>query len=380
MATLVVKDHEVPDFLEEVVRVKCEIETHFNELIECLKERKNALLTQLEEYKRHYTADNFNSVKDQKFSERKQNIYSNFTPKRIVFDFDTTVLDALSHFGKINSIDSDLPLAEYKGKVSPVINVGGIAGGGDGELNNAFGLAVNYRTNNIYVADHSNHRVQVFDSEGRYLFKFGEIGGAGKMGYPVGIAIFREIVYVSQQSYGCLLVYDSNGNYISQIGSQGYGKSQLNDPRGLAVDETNGDIFICDHLNHRIQLYTDRCVYTFGRGLLDSPATIHVTRNGIFVQVVEAPFLHKFDLNLNRIPTNISNSFAKQINFPYSCCIDGAGRIVVSDRGSQRIAIFDKEGNFLHELYEGIQKPMGVTIDSKGYIIVVGYNHNILIF
>ena len=381
-----VNDFEVYDILEEVLRVKSEIEIHFDKLVECLRERKNILLTQLEEYKRQYTLCYFNPAKDQRayanlkrVTEKKQDIYSSFTSKRIVFDFDMTVLDKVSRFGKISSIESSLPLVEYKGKVSPSINVGGIAGNGDGELHDGFGVAVNYRTNNIYVTDHSNHRVQVFDSEGRYLFKFGEVAGNGKMGYPDGIAIFHEIVYVIQQTYSCLFVYDSNGNYISQIGNQGSGKYQFNDPRGLAIDETNGDLFICD-LNHRIQLYTNNCVYTFGDGLLDSPATIHLTRDGIFVQVVQSPFLYKFDCNLNNIPTNFPNSFSKKINFPYSSCIDSAGRIVVSDRGKERIYIFDKDGYLLHELFEGISKPMGVTIDSKGRIIVVGYNHRILIF
>ena len=372
MATIL-SDFEVSNIAGNVLSVKCEIEIEFDRLIESLRERKNVLLTQLDEYMRQHSY----SGGDQKPSESEKK-YSNF--KRIVFDFDTTVLGSVSSFGKINSIKSGLPLAEYKGKVSPLVKVGGIAGNGDGELHYGFGLAVNYRTNNIYIADHSNHRVQAFDSEGRYLFKFGDVVGNGKMGHPVGIAIFREIVYVSQQSYGCLFVYDSVGNYISQIGSRGNGKYELNDPRGLAIDDTNGNLYICDHLNHKIKLYTENCVHSFGEGVVNSPATIHLTRDGIFVQVVEAPFLHKFDSQLNYISINLSPSFPKHINYPYSSCIDGAGRIVVSDRGNERISIFDKEGYLLHQLFESISKPMGVAIDSQGRIVVVGFNHSILIF
>ena len=372
MANLV--NSGVSNILEDVSRIKGEIESHFNGLFECLRERKNALLTQLEELKSKYSY----SMKET--TKQKRDKYSDFTFNRIIFDFDTTVLDVMSHHGMINPIEPGLPVAEYKGKVTPSIVVGGVAGNGDGELHDGFGITVNYRTNDIYVSDHSNHRVQVFDSEGRYLFKFGHVAGDGKMGYPVGIAIFREIVYVSQQSYGCVLAYDINGNYISKIGSQGCGKYQFNDPRGLAIDETNGNLFICDHLNRRIQLYTDNSVYTFGHGLSDSPATIHLSRDNIFLQVVQAPFLHKFDSNLSNISTNFSDSFSKQINFSYSSCIDGAGRILVSDRNNEKITIFDKEGYFLHELSECVSKPMGVTIDSKGRIIVVGYSHSILIF
>ena len=45
---------------------------------------------------------------------------------------------------------------------------------------------------NVYVAETINHRVQVFDSNGRFLRKWGSEGsGDGQCNRPTGIAIDR---------------------------------------------------------------------------------------------------------------------------------------------------------------------------------------------
>ena len=53
-----------------------------------------------------------------------------------------------------------------------------------GELNYPRSIAIHYKTGNIYIADRDNHRVQVFDCNGDYLFMF-----SGKMNKPFGICM-----------------------------------------------------------------------------------------------------------------------------------------------------------------------------------------------
>jgi sugar lactone lactonase YvrE len=61
----------------------------------------------------------------------------------------------------------------------------------------------------VYVADHKNHRVQQFTSDGAF---------------------------------------------VRQFGSYGTGKGQLNRPTGIAVDP-DGDVYVCDWANHRVQVF-----------------------------------------------------------------------------------------------------------------------------
>src|ERR1035441_777597 len=55
------------------------------------------------------------------------------------------------------------------------------------------------RHSNLYVVDQHNHRVQKFDSEGRFLLSWGEQGnGPGQFNYPFGVAVnSRGEVYIS---------------------------------------------------------------------------------------------------------------------------------------------------------------------------------------
>ena len=145
-------------------------------------------------------------------------------------------------FGKIsvdNSNDSYLPVVQYTGKMRPVVSVG-TQGKGRGEFNSPFGVVVEHKSENIYVVDQSNNRVQVFDREVKYLFEF----GSDKMKQPLCIVIYKDRVFVTQAVGGCLLVYDLNGKFIQQVGTPGSAEGQFNQPRGITIHNTNGDIYV----------------------------------------------------------------------------------------------------------------------------------------
>ena len=67
---------------------------------------------------------------------------------------------------------------DYKSKKQPLVTVCE-KGKGMEQLNNPLGVTVDNKTGNIYVADQFNHCVKVFDSTGKYLFKFGDNEGDG---------------------------------------------------------------------------------------------------------------------------------------------------------------------------------------------------------
>lgn len=59
-----------------------------------------------------------------------------------------------------------------------------------GEFNGIFGVAVDPIEARIVVTDCHNHRVQVFSSDGQFLFYFGRKGeGSGEFQCPTGVAI-----------------------------------------------------------------------------------------------------------------------------------------------------------------------------------------------
>lgn len=62
----------------------------------------------------------------------------------------------------------------------------------EGQFTEPSGVAVNAQ-NDIIVADTNNHRIQIFDKEGRFKFQFGECGKRdGQLLYPNRVAVVKQ--------------------------------------------------------------------------------------------------------------------------------------------------------------------------------------------
>jgi DNA-binding beta-propeller fold protein YncE len=76
----------------------------------------------------------------------------------------------------------------------------GEEGSGDGEFKTPLGITVLGSSGEVAVADHGNHRVQIFDSEGKYKRQFGTEGKEdGQIYMPLGL---------TSDAHGNLLVVD----------------------------------------------------------------------------------------------------------------------------------------------------------------------------
>ena len=69
-------------------------------------------------------------------------------------------------------------------------------------------MAVNAQ-NDIIVADTNNHRIQIFDKEGRFKFQFGECGKRdGQLLYPNRVAVVKQ----TGRLY-CILFFNGQINF-----------------------------------------------------------------------------------------------------------------------------------------------------------------------
>lgn len=133
----------------------------------------------------------------------------------------------------------------------------GKTGSGDGELDYPGGIAVS-SDGRVYVADQTNRRVQVFDREGHFLFKWGEYGvkegqfggnvtPKSRVGGPQFVAIDSEgNVYTTEGSVGRIQKFTADGKFLRAWGrneerpggfggvSEGFGS--LRGPVGICVD------------------------------------------------------------------------------------------------------------------------------------------------
>lgn len=103
----------------------------------------------------------------------------------------------------------------------------------------------------VYVADGSNHRVQVFSPAGDYLQSFGAFGtGEGQFQTPAEIAIGRDgRVFVREES-GPISTFTSDGKFVIRIDNSDHA-------RDLAVRPDGSIVATCDFCNQLLDLSPD---------------------------------------------------------------------------------------------------------------------------
>jgi len=115
-----------------------------------------------------------------------------------------------------------------------------------GQFNEPTGVAVN--NNEVFVSDGRNHRIQVFDLTGKPLRQF----GSEQLERPMNITIAKNELYVADYFADQIKVFSVQGEYLRSIGKPGTGPGEFTIPGGVAV-ESNGDIFVAEFKNQRVQ-------------------------------------------------------------------------------------------------------------------------------
>jgi len=127
----------------------------------------------------------------------------------------------------------------------------GTRGDGPGQFNLPHCVAVDARRR-VYVADRSNHRIQVFDENGRFLDEWPDIPQPHHM-----MITEDQHMWVSDGTASRLLEYDLSGKLLTYWGTQGTGAGALNQPHSFGVDSA-GTLYIANGLNHRVDKFVPK--------------------------------------------------------------------------------------------------------------------------
>ena len=135
----------------------------------------------------------------------------------------------------------------------------GVLGQGKGSRPGEFLFPTNVTVDaagNVYVTDTLNSRVQVFDTEGKYVKSFGQRGtGWGMFDKPKGVAVdsFGN-VYVVDGGWSNVQIFNQQGQVLIFFGGRGRNPGLLSNPSSIVIDRNNR-IYVGDFLNHRIEVY-----------------------------------------------------------------------------------------------------------------------------
>jgi DNA-binding beta-propeller fold protein YncE len=189
-------------------------------------------------------------------------------------------------------------------------------------------------------------RVQKFDQNGNWLLSWNYNDPAydqlhthflqGVIYNPVNNYIYISNKRAIYGQYKLIQYFDKNGNFIGDFGPEGSANGELKVPGKLAVDPNNGDIYVVDTWNSRIQKFSKDGVFldTWGSyGSADNQFIVNVD-SGIYA--------------------------------------DARGYVYLSDSGNHKIKVFNSNGSVITSFTNFW--PAGLVVDGSGYIYVIDGN------
>jgi DNA-binding beta-propeller fold protein YncE len=129
--------------------------------------------------------------------------------------------------------------------------------GKPGEMVNPSSVAVDDARHRLYVVDTKQHCVLVYDLEsGSSLGKFGERGlGKGQFNFPTNVAVDRQgRIYISDTMNFRVQIFDSQYKYVGTVGEQGNQLGQFMKPKGLALDSYQ-NLYVVDSDFDNFQIF-----------------------------------------------------------------------------------------------------------------------------
>ena len=269
---------------------------------------------------------------------------------------------------------------DYSARKCPVWSHDGT---GSGEIADPMQLAIDDKTQNIFVTDLDAERIQVFDGEGNHLYLI------STPPEPAGITLSDEYIFVT--TYDKLVKIEKSNNQSI--------KSVETENRVWGIDtNTNTDIYGCE-VNKQSIVVFDKDLKFLKRIKL---RTTQVTSSTLTrsIKLYEDKMYVMFDSYSSSLPFhlqtfNLEGELVKclikgnEISDSQFFSIDRLGNIIVTDWRENQIKIFSKEGDVLHTITSAMlpgdqefSLPQGVAIDKQNRIIVAHDNKkcNLLAF
>ncbi len=124
-----------------------------------------------------------------------------------------------------------------------------------GYFNNVHGLAIDPPTRRVFVNDRGNHRIQVFDDNGKYLYDF-SLGSEPSDIHLIYIGADRTL-WAFDRGTSKMLKYDLEGHFLYSFGTWGDFPGGFWGVHGFSVDQ-EGNFYVAEVDSGRVQKFRPR--------------------------------------------------------------------------------------------------------------------------
>ena len=222
----------------------------------------------------------------------------------------------------------------------------------------------------IYITERNGYRVAKLDAVGTQLWVRGQAGIYGNDNLHFGSwwsgpndvdVKSNGDVYIADTGNHRIQIYTSGGSYKSTLGSYGSGNYQFIEPYGIYIDK-NDNLYLADRYNHRVQIYDNNQLYVATLGEtgvsgsdndhFDGPGDVAVDSMGnIYVADTWNQRVQVFDSSYNYQRT-LGTTAAWGDDFdhfsePWGLAIDASDRVYVADAWNDRVQVYNKDGKYL---------------------------------
>ena len=280
---------------------------------------------------------------------------------------------------------------EY-GRFGVVTQFFGSEGSQNGQFCRPWGICCDQQ-GHIIVGDRSNHRIQVYDSNGQFKHKFGTEGmRPGQFNRPAGVAVTREgHIVVADKDNHRIQVLKLDGTFLFMFGSKGGNDGQMIYPYDVAVNQLDGRIAVTDTGNHRLLIFNHDGILLgkFGYkgylcGHFDSPRGIAFNDEGHII-ISDFNVHHILVIHPDGTTARILGSQGNgngQFMRPQGIAVDHMGNFVIADTRNNRIVIMHPSGHFIAKFGTQGQnpgqfdRPTSVTVLPDGRIAVMDFGNS----
>lgn len=332
---------------------------------------------------------------------------------------------------------------DLKGMMTDIAGSGESGYGGDGgpatqaKLKMPAGLGFD-KAGNLYIADRENHRIRKVDSKGIITTVAGN-GTAGFSGdggpatkaslnLPSGVVVDdKGNLYIADRSNDRVRIVNSEGiiKTFAGSGNEGYNgdsmpatQATIDKPFGLALDN-NGNLYIADRGNNRIRKVNKAGIITTVAGdgafffmgdngpayrasiagptgiAVDGKGNVYIAdRNNNRIRVVDSLGMIRTFAGTGQQDYNGASEVARETNLhlPFGVALDKRGNILIIDRSHYRIRKVDPQGSKVETLAGNGKKkfggdggpatgaklsfPHGITVEKNGNIFFSDKAHH----